>query len=81
MRPTAMGRSRRRVKDDEGLGRTRPGCAWSVRSRGAELGSRSRRGGPVRTLKIGLVLPMGESFVDGSTARWVEIRDLAVRAE
>jgi len=35
----------------------------------------------VRTLKIGLVLPMGESFVDGSTARWVEIRDLAVRAE
>jgi alkanesulfonate monooxygenase SsuD/methylene tetrahydromethanopterin reductase-like flavin-dependent oxidoreductase (luciferase family) len=24
---------------------------------------------------------MGESFVDGSTARWVEIRDLAVRAE
>ena len=32
-------------------------------------------------LEIGLVLPMGESFVDGSTARWVEIRDLAVRAE
>jgi alkanesulfonate monooxygenase SsuD/methylene tetrahydromethanopterin reductase-like flavin-dependent oxidoreductase (luciferase family) len=35
----------------------------------------------VRTLEIGLVLPMGESFVDGSTARWTEIRDLAVRAE
>ncbi len=35
----------------------------------------------MRPLKIGLVLPMGESFVDGSTARWVEIRDLAVRAE
>jgi alkanesulfonate monooxygenase SsuD/methylene tetrahydromethanopterin reductase-like flavin-dependent oxidoreductase (luciferase family) len=24
---------------------------------------------------------MGESFVDGSTARWVDIRDLAIRAE
>jgi alkanesulfonate monooxygenase SsuD/methylene tetrahydromethanopterin reductase-like flavin-dependent oxidoreductase (luciferase family) len=35
----------------------------------------------MRSLEIGLVLPMGESFVDGSTARWVEIRDLAVRAE
>jgi len=35
----------------------------------------------LRTLEIGLVLPMGESFVDGSTARWVEIRDLAARAE
>jgi alkanesulfonate monooxygenase SsuD/methylene tetrahydromethanopterin reductase-like flavin-dependent oxidoreductase (luciferase family) len=35
----------------------------------------------MRTLEIGLVLPMGESFVDGSTARWIEIRDLAVRAE
>jgi alkanesulfonate monooxygenase SsuD/methylene tetrahydromethanopterin reductase-like flavin-dependent oxidoreductase (luciferase family) len=32
-------------------------------------------------LDIGLVLPMGESFVDGTTARWLEIRDLAVRAE
>jgi alkanesulfonate monooxygenase SsuD/methylene tetrahydromethanopterin reductase-like flavin-dependent oxidoreductase (luciferase family) len=35
----------------------------------------------MRTLEIGLVLPMGESFVDGSTVRWVEIRDLAQRAE
>lgn len=35
----------------------------------------------MRSLEIGLVLPMGESFVDGSTARWTEIRDLAVRAE
>jgi len=35
----------------------------------------------VRRLEIGLVLPMGESFVDGSTTRWVEIRDLAIRAE
>jgi alkanesulfonate monooxygenase SsuD/methylene tetrahydromethanopterin reductase-like flavin-dependent oxidoreductase (luciferase family) len=35
----------------------------------------------VRALEIGLVLPMGDSFVDGSTARWVEIRDLALRAE
>ena len=35
----------------------------------------------MRRLEVGLVLPMGESFVDGSTARWAEIRDLAVRAE
>ncbi|MES2209663.1 MAG: LLM class flavin-dependent oxidoreductase [Chloroflexota bacterium] len=35
----------------------------------------------MRTLEIGLVLPMGESFVDGSTARWAEIRELARRAE
>jgi alkanesulfonate monooxygenase SsuD/methylene tetrahydromethanopterin reductase-like flavin-dependent oxidoreductase (luciferase family) len=35
----------------------------------------------MRPIEIGLVLPMGNSFVDGSTARWVEIRDLAVRAE
>lgn len=35
----------------------------------------------MRRLEIGLVLPMGESFVDGSTARWTEIRDFAIRAE
>jgi alkanesulfonate monooxygenase SsuD/methylene tetrahydromethanopterin reductase-like flavin-dependent oxidoreductase (luciferase family) len=35
----------------------------------------------MRSLEIGLVLPMGESFVDRSTARWTEIRQLAVRAE
>lgn len=35
----------------------------------------------MRPFEIGLVLPMGESFVDGSTARWTEIRDLAVGAE
>ncbi len=35
----------------------------------------------MRPIEIGLVLPMGDTFVDGSTARWVEIRDLAVRAE
>lgn len=35
----------------------------------------------MRSLEIGLVLPMGESFVDGSTSRWAEIRDLAVRSE
>ncbi|MBF8289380.1 MAG: putative dehydrogenase, partial [Chloroflexi bacterium] len=34
-----------------------------------------------QAFEIGLVLPMGESFADGSTARWTEIRDLAVRAE
>jgi alkanesulfonate monooxygenase SsuD/methylene tetrahydromethanopterin reductase-like flavin-dependent oxidoreductase (luciferase family) len=33
------------------------------------------------TLEVGLVLPMGDSFVDGSTVRWTAIRDLAVRAE
>ncbi len=32
-------------------------------------------------LEIGLVLPMGESFATGSTARWREIRELARRAE
>jgi len=35
----------------------------------------------MRPLEIGLVLPIGESFVDGSTARWTEIRELAIRAE
>jgi len=35
----------------------------------------------MRLLEIGLVLPMGDSFVDGRTVRWAEIRDLAVRAE
>ncbi len=35
----------------------------------------------MRTLEIGLVLPMGESFVDGTTTRWVEIRELAIGAE
>jgi alkanesulfonate monooxygenase SsuD/methylene tetrahydromethanopterin reductase-like flavin-dependent oxidoreductase (luciferase family) len=35
----------------------------------------------MRALEIGLVLPMGDSFVDGQTVRWTEIRDLAIRAE
>jgi alkanesulfonate monooxygenase SsuD/methylene tetrahydromethanopterin reductase-like flavin-dependent oxidoreductase (luciferase family) len=35
----------------------------------------------MRPFEIGLVLPMGESFVDGSTTRWLQIRDLANRAE
>ena len=35
----------------------------------------------MRALEIGLVLPMGDSFVDGETVRWTEIRDLAVQAE
>src|SRR6185503_17087155 len=35
----------------------------------------------MRSLEIGLVLPMGDSFVDGTTVRWAAIRDLAVRAE
>src|SRR6266540_4237361 len=38
-------------------------------------------GGRMRTFEIGVVLPMWQSFVDGSTSRWVEIRELATRAE
>jgi alkanesulfonate monooxygenase SsuD/methylene tetrahydromethanopterin reductase-like flavin-dependent oxidoreductase (luciferase family) len=35
----------------------------------------------MRTIEIGLVLPMGDSFVDRTTVRWTEIRDLAIGAE
>ena len=35
----------------------------------------------MRPFELGLVLPMGDSFVDGSTTRWVDIRALAMRAE
>lgn len=35
----------------------------------------------LRPLEIGLVLPMGDSFVDGETVRWTTIRDLSIRAE
>jgi alkanesulfonate monooxygenase SsuD/methylene tetrahydromethanopterin reductase-like flavin-dependent oxidoreductase (luciferase family) len=35
----------------------------------------------VRSLEIGLVLPMEESWTDGATPRWAEIRVLAVRAD
>ena len=35
----------------------------------------------MRSLEIGLVLPMEESWTDGATPRWTEIRQLAVRAE
>ena len=35
----------------------------------------------MRSLEIGLVLPMEESWEDGATARWVDIREFAVRAE
>ena len=35
----------------------------------------------MRSLEIGLVLPMEESWADGATPRWVEIRELALRAE
>ena len=35
----------------------------------------------MRPLEIGLVLPVWDSFADGSTTRWVDIRDLALRAE
>ena len=32
-------------------------------------------------LELGIVLPMEESWTDGATPRWVEIRELALRAE
>ncbi len=35
----------------------------------------------MRTFEIGLVLPTGDVFVEGPSPRWVEIRDLALRAE
>ncbi len=35
----------------------------------------------MRPFEIGLVLPLWDSFDDGSTSRWVDIRDLALRAE
>jgi alkanesulfonate monooxygenase SsuD/methylene tetrahydromethanopterin reductase-like flavin-dependent oxidoreductase (luciferase family) len=35
----------------------------------------------VRRLELGIVLPMEESWTDGATPRWVEIHDLALRAE
>jgi alkanesulfonate monooxygenase SsuD/methylene tetrahydromethanopterin reductase-like flavin-dependent oxidoreductase (luciferase family) len=35
----------------------------------------------MRSLEIGLVLPMEEAWTDNSTPRWAEIRELAVRAE
>lgn len=35
----------------------------------------------MRPFEIGLVLPVWDSFVDGSTTRWVDLRDLALRAE
>ena len=35
----------------------------------------------MRSLEIGLVLPMEESWTDGATPRWAEIRELAARAE
>jgi alkanesulfonate monooxygenase SsuD/methylene tetrahydromethanopterin reductase-like flavin-dependent oxidoreductase (luciferase family) len=35
----------------------------------------------VRSIELGIVLPMEESWTDGSTPRWAEIRGLALRAE
>jgi alkanesulfonate monooxygenase SsuD/methylene tetrahydromethanopterin reductase-like flavin-dependent oxidoreductase (luciferase family) len=35
----------------------------------------------MRSIELGLVLPMEGSWTDGSTPRWPEIRDLAIRAE
>jgi hypothetical protein len=35
----------------------------------------------MRSVELGLVLPMEEAWTDASTPRWVEIRELAIRAE
>ena len=35
----------------------------------------------MRPFEIGLVLPLWDSFDDGSTSRWVDVRNLALRAE
>ena len=35
----------------------------------------------MRSIELGLVLPLEEAWTDGSTPRWVEIRELALRAE
>jgi alkanesulfonate monooxygenase SsuD/methylene tetrahydromethanopterin reductase-like flavin-dependent oxidoreductase (luciferase family) len=35
----------------------------------------------VRSIELGLVLPMEEAWTDGSTPRWPEVRDFALRAE
>src|SRR5690242_18576329 len=35
----------------------------------------------MRSLEIGLVLPMEQSWTEGATPRWTEIRELAARAE
>ena len=35
----------------------------------------------MRSIELGLVLPMEDSWSDGSTPRWSEIRELAIRAE
>ena len=35
----------------------------------------------MRSLEIGIVLPMEEAWTDGATPRWTEIRELAIRAE
>ena len=35
----------------------------------------------MRSIELGIVLPMEEAWTDGSTPRWVEIRELALRAE
>jgi alkanesulfonate monooxygenase SsuD/methylene tetrahydromethanopterin reductase-like flavin-dependent oxidoreductase (luciferase family) len=35
----------------------------------------------MRSIELGIVLPMEEAWTDGSTPRWAEIRELALRAE
>jgi len=35
----------------------------------------------LRSIEVGLVLPMEEAWTDGSTPRWVDIREFALRAD
>ena len=35
----------------------------------------------MRGLEVGIVLPMEQSWIDGATPRWTEIRELALRSE
>ena len=35
----------------------------------------------MRSIELGIVLPLEEAWTDGSTPRWVEIREMALRAE
>ncbi len=70
--------SARSIANREGSGRTSGSAPAMMASLIRILAA---RGDPVRPLEIGLALPMGDSFVDGSTARWVDTRAIALRAE
>src|SRR5664279_921263 len=54
--------------------------AWRGHPR-TRLGHPGSQGGSVRSIELGIVLPMEEAWTDGSTPRWIEIRELALGAE